>query len=867
MRIGILSNCQNEALAIALRALLPAADVIHFDVNRFTGDAPGCVATAGHLRSCDHVISADVAPGYGPLGSRALAAAVPRFHLLPTFYFGGFHPDTVAIRLDHVPAEGPTGGLQSRIVTAAFLAGLAADETVPLFNSLVFARLGYFGAIAEHGALLLEKYAAYGIDLSAPLARWLADGCFMHSVNHPKMRVMLDLARVACAIMGLPPEAEPDAASLHDPMRPFSTHPFLPDIAARAGMAPEGVFRDTLPAAAMPLDTFVARSFQALRRVPLSTLRATQGVMDALAKLELKPAPRAARKPMAGDTCLLTTHGTILRVEAASGMLVHEALWPEHAESSDLALTLTEARDMITSPALGGAAVAPGPTPGTVCVRRGDHVLSAYAERLAVRFRAEPVTAARAFIAVPTDAVAHLRAILAGNWAVEGTARRISAARIRLRPGFILEAGGIGTDLRRQLPDPVPESAGGAAGYALHTAKGRIILRPAPEPRPAREIALRPAATRLPDEAGSLAEFRTKPNSAWTLDGPEDVLHPPVTANDRDAAWVFDTYAGSGDLPCGVQTGQARLLRMPGKFVLTARGVENVVLDRNGLLSDAAPWPAQLPPGLRLEEGVPLLDAAMLRTAPVIPGTVALFAGPASGSYAGWLIEAALRLHVMAPNLPPGTQLLIPSGIATMRENGDSDFDHFAVLKAVGLGTLPRIAVDAPVCRANDAVWLDAPDVTALPGALLRRFRKDAAALYPRAAKPHRIFVQRRGTRAIAANPAMDDFLAKHDILTVVLEDLPPEQQIALFLKAELVIGAHGAGLANIIFCPPGARVLELAPRSAFRPRYRTIAEKCGLIYGVMPCQTEDGGFDGTLRVDPARLRALFRVLRFTSAE
>jgi hypothetical protein len=70
-----------------------------------------------------------------------------------------------------------------------------------------------------------------------------------------------------------------------------------------------------------------------------------------------------------------------------------------------------------------------------------------------------------------------------------------------------------------------------------------------------------------------------------------------------------------------------------------------------------------------------------------------------------------------------------------------------------------------------------------------------------------------------------------------------------------------------MMFCAPGARILDIVPRSAFQPRNWLLAEKSGLIYGVMPCWPHDGGGEGALRVELARFRSLLRALRFTQAQ
>lgn len=47
---------------------------------------------------------------------------------------------------------------------------------------------------------------------------------------------------------------------------------------------------------------------------------------------------------------------------------------------------------------------------------------------------------------------------------------------------------------------------------------------------------------------------------------------------------------------------------------------------------------------------------------------------------------------------------------------------------------------------------------------------------------------------------------------TLVLEDLTFEQQLKYFYNANLVIGAHGAGLCNLMFCKKNTHVLEVLP-------------------------------------------------------
>ena len=63
--------------------------------------------------------------------------------------------------------------------------------------------------------------------------------------------------------------------------------------------------------------------------------------------------------------------------------------------------------------------------------------------------------------------------------------------------------------------------------------------------------------------------------------------------------------------------------------------------------------------------------------------------------------------------------------------------------------------------------------------------------------------------------------LNEHEILPVLeeygftlvkLETLSFQEQITLFRDAEAVVVPHGSGLANLVFCSKGTRVIELLP-------------------------------------------------------
>ena len=72
--------------------------------------------------------------------------------------------------------------------------------------------------------------------------------------------------------------------------------------------------------------------------------------------------------------------------------------------------------------------------------------------------------------------------------------------------------------------------------------------------------------------------------------------------------------------------------------------------------------------------------------------------------------------------------------------------------------------------------------------------------------------------------------MLKNNFVSVKLHEINFKEQVDLFNKAECVVGLHGAGFANIIFCKPGTKVIELKNSNA-GPMYENVAKKNDLNY------------------------------------
>jgi Capsular polysaccharide biosynthesis protein len=133
-----------------------------------------------------------------------------------------------------------------------------------------------------------------------------------------------------------------------------------------------------------------------------------------------------------------------------------------------------------------------------------------------------------------------------------------------------------------------------------------------------------------------------------------------------------------------------------------------------------------------------------------------------------------------------------------------------------------------------------------------------------RAGRGERIYVTREKARRrrVANEAALWAELERRGFAKVVLEEMPWAEQIAVFRAARVVVAPHGAGLANLVFCEPGARVVELVNRDYFNPVFWRVAALRGLDYravlrvGEVPIREEASAGGDDVVADLARLCA-----------
>lgn len=838
MKIGILFNCQGHGIATALEHLIPGAEARGFHLRHANAPLAEQQEILAWLLTCDHVITAPTRDDLGLFGTARLRAAVRRLHVILPINFRGFHPDTLYVdRPAGGHLEGPTGPYLSRIATAAYLAGFSVADTLALYNTLVFRRLGYLRAYEEDFALMQAGFGRLGIDITTMIARLRAAGCFMHSINHPRIMPLVELARLACGLMGITP-ADIDPESVPDELSRHATHAIYPEIAAAIGIAPTGMFRDSINPVSRPvpvplsLEEFVAGNFAAFGIVDPGALQRADGVRAATETLRLRPARTLA---LAGqEMALLSRHGAVLasaapdEAEPASFAQHDLTTWRDGIEPLRV---LIDRRGLPAQPHLPGITLAETPRPDHVALRRGAQYLSADPGASQARFFRDAAGDAESFYPVPPGVVPLLAQLMQSAWEREDRPG-IPLGAPEFLPGPVLSFGAESIDLHAAWPRALLDGRGGVPRLSVILSNLPVVLRRT-GPRPQAEAAAASttgtaapadaAAPPPPPSGAPLPKPGPEPGRPLLIPGAPALLPPPITLSAADRAWLHAT-AGEAGLPWRAADGALAIHRE------TQRGV-------------TFPWVDGLPPPAPPSRPDPADALAALVEAP--PGTP-------DGGAPVW-VDALLRLMAVTPHMQAPPRALVPAEPRIRAALNDiwraRDFGLLTWQARPAAGhAVPDVILPVPaepwrwppqVLRAMQAALTPAP----LPPAEGRVLLDGGA--------PHRLANWIETLAALQAS----GFTAADGRGTAAAA-------LAETLRAASLLVGTGPVLRAALFCQPSARVIELCADTGFDPATWRLCCALGHSHAVLPCPATPQG----LKVPLDRLAALVRLMEFRLA-
>ena len=129
------------------------------------------------------------------------------------------------------------------------------------------------------------------------------------------------------------------------------------------------------------------------------------------------------------------------------------------------------------------------------------------------------------------------------------------------------------------------------------------------------------------------------------------------------------------------------------------------------------------------------------------------------------------------------------------------------------------MSVDHPYVLTNNATT----DIQNIPLWIVTWLRKQFLKVKEKNKKfPKKIYINRKDSvydskniRKIINENEVIEYLEKKGFVSIVLSELSFKDQINLFSNADFITGLHGAGYANIVFCNPNTKILELKPNSS----------------------------------------------------
>jgi hypothetical protein len=182
----------------------------------------------------------------------------------PRVTYTAFTPDIVYAISGGEKVKSPVGDYHSSLILYAGLHGLSARETKALFCTEVFERLSFREHQSLSYALMLREGEAISFPMAPLLDKWQAGGRFMHSVNHPRLFVMADIARMLAERSGMSMQTTRPEDYVVDPLMHSCVWPVYPGLNPQWESFASYDFKvpwDLMPTAGHPVRVFSLEAF------------------------------------------------------------------------------------------------------------------------------------------------------------------------------------------------------------------------------------------------------------------------------------------------------------------------------------------------------------------------------------------------------------------------------------------------------------------------------------------------------------------------------------------------------------------------------------------------------------------------------
>jgi hypothetical protein len=208
-----------------------------------------------------------------------------------------------------------------------------------------------------------------------------------------------------------------------------------------------------------------------------------------------------------------------------------------------------------------------------------------------------------------------------------------------------------------------------------------------------------------------------------------------------------------------------------------------------------------------------------------------LSGGGASINYYHWLFDTLPRLKILSES--PYKNLVTAYLVPNMKESYKIE-----TLEFFNIGQEQIIdSVKYPNIKADHIIAATHPNSLhreAIPKWICQFLRSSFLTELHQSGHRH-IFISRKkaSKRRIINEDLLFKELEKLNFERIFLEDFSFREKIEIFSTSKVIVSPHGASLANLVFAPSNAKVLEIFPPKTKHNVYKNIAENQNLPYST----------------------------------
>lgn len=200
-------------------------------------------------------------------------------------------------------------------------------------------------------------------------------------------------------------------------------------------------------------------------------------------------------------------------------------------------------------------------------------------------------------------------------------------------------------------------------------------------------------------------------------------------------------------------------------------------------------------------------------------------------NYAHWLTDNLIYLYVYVTKMKPlGTKIILPDSLLGFAKE---------TVEIMGIDAADIIVAGDEILAFDDLYFTDTTYFNEIPQIFkeaVHHLKVNGLKGQPAQSVDQSVYISRRDavSRPLINNAELEARLVQSGFYIVATGKLTLRAQIALFANAKFVLGQHGAGLINAIFCEPGAVLIELFPEYMLQGHFWTAASLVGLRYGFV---------------------------------